>query len=141
LRYDSNDHVFGATCDLLARILQKQGKLGDETLELYKRALAVPLRNQGPDGTSTSVGNQNLAGFYHILARLQLTIKLKRKYLYLSKSHFEEAVRINLKLYGPTHQNTIDVTNSLENVICNLNCPCGIGMCHFDGHFIPPSLG
>jgi hypothetical protein len=34
---------------LLAMILTKQNKLGDETKELYERSLAVYSMNQGPD--------------------------------------------------------------------------------------------
>jgi hypothetical protein len=45
LKFGSDNHIFGATCDLLARILQAQGKIGDERLELFQRVLAVPLRN------------------------------------------------------------------------------------------------
>jgi hypothetical protein len=50
------DKLYGAynsrvsvSCLLLSRILQKQGKLGDETKESFERSLAIFIRNEGPD--------------------------------------------------------------------------------------------
>lgn len=99
--FGTDEHIMGTTYDLLAKILQERVKFGDETRELYKRALAVPLRNQGPNGSNTMVGNMNLGSFYFGLAGMQLTIKSKKEQLNLSKSHYEEALRICQKIYGP----------------------------------------
>jgi hypothetical protein len=54
--------------NLLAHILEAQGKLGDETRGLYERCLAISIRNQGPDGSNTAIANHNLGLFYSSLA-------------------------------------------------------------------------
>jgi hypothetical protein len=67
-----NNDYFSVSCDLLAGILSAQGKFGDETRGLYERSLAITIRNQGPDGLHTAIGNFNIGAFYH-LANIQLT--------------------------------------------------------------------
>lgn len=129
--FGSDNHIMAATCDLLAKILEAQGKLGDETRVLYEQALAVQLKNQGPYGGGTAVGNQNIASFYYGRAQKELTVESKRTQLRLAKSHYEEAFRINLKVHGPTHKMTLDAQTRLEDVVSKLSCSCPIGMCDF----------
>jgi tetratricopeptide (TPR) repeat protein len=111
----------GASCLLLAEILQSQGILGDETSGLYKRALAIAIRNEGPDGFNDAIGNGNLAGFYHRLARIQPTYKSKRTHLLTSKSYYEESQRIWSKIDGPTHPRTVEATSGLNTVLRELS--------------------
>jgi hypothetical protein len=129
--FGCDEHIMGATYDLLAKILQTQDNFGEETRELFERAVAVPLRKEGPDGLSTAMGNNNIGRYYYDLAGLQLTKKTKKKHLRLAQTHYQEAFRIYLKKYGPTHEKTINAKNKVEDVIAKLLCRCPIGMCDF----------
>jgi hypothetical protein len=74
LIYDSNHSTEDVSCDLLARILSTQGKLGDETRGLFERSLAISIRNKGPDGVNAAAGNYSIGQFYQKLARQQSTV-------------------------------------------------------------------
>jgi tetratricopeptide (TPR) repeat protein len=114
-RIDSNVNInVGLSCSLLARILMSQGNLGDETMELFERALANNTKNDGPDGTNTAISNMNLGAFYHQLADKQQISRRKVEYLHLSKSRFEEAVRVYTKIFGPDNPQTIEASSYLS---------------------------
>jgi tetratricopeptide (TPR) repeat protein len=113
----NNYSIVISSCDLLARILSAQGKLGDETKGLYERSLAISIRNEGPDGLNVAIGNINFGQFYCELARKQSTVDAAQTYLILAKSHHEEAQRINSKIYGPTHPNTVDAASRLTDIL------------------------
>jgi tetratricopeptide (TPR) repeat protein len=121
LIFGSDNNDLGISCDLLARILRAQSRLGDETRELSERALAIYAKNHGPDGLNTACGNDNVGDFYYELAEMQPTIDSKRTQLLLAKSHFEEALRIYLMLYDPTHPNTIYTTSRLADIVRELS--------------------
>jgi hypothetical protein len=106
---------------LLACIFQAQGNFGDETKELYERSWAITIRNVGPDGLNTAVGNFNIGTFYHNSATKQSTVELGRTQLLLAKSHCVEAQRIWSKIYGPTHPNTFDVSTRLTDNLSELS--------------------
>jgi hypothetical protein len=71
----------GVCSDLLARILQEQNKLGDETRLLYERSLSLTIRNDGPDVLNTGIINMNIGGFYFKLGLIDLVAKSKRTHL------------------------------------------------------------
>jgi hypothetical protein len=116
LRFGSDHNNVGVTCDLLARILATQCKLGDDTRGLLERSLAISIRNTGKDGLNTAVGNSNIGQFYHELAVLQSTADSRPTHLLLAKSHLEEAHRIYSKVYGPSHPDTLYVVSRLAAV-------------------------
>jgi hypothetical protein len=116
LIYDSNHSRVDFSCNLLARILDAQGKLGDETRGLYDRSLAISIKNAGPDGLNVATGNYNIGLFYEKLAVEQSTVDAMRTHLTIAKSHFVEAQRIWSKIYGPTHSNTVDASSRLNVV-------------------------
>jgi hypothetical protein len=91
-------------CLLLARILQEEGK-GDETKELFERSLAMTVRNQGPDGANTAIGNSETVQFHYKIAMTSSTGHKKRTQLLLAKYYLEEAIRIETKIHNPTHPN------------------------------------
>jgi tetratricopeptide (TPR) repeat protein len=114
-RIHGNDHVNGGlSCSFLARILVSQGNLGDETMELLERALAITTKNNGPDGTNTAISNVHLGAFYHKLADKQQISRRKVEYLCLSKSKLEEAVRVYTKIFGLDNPQTIDNSSYLS---------------------------
>jgi hypothetical protein len=119
-----NDHVnVGLVYGLLADILMSQDNLGDETMELFERSLASYVKNEGPDGTNTAISNFNLGDFYNHLAEKQHNAERKTLYLHLSKSKFEEAVRIHTKVFGPNNPQTILASSNylrLEQCILSL---------------------
>jgi hypothetical protein len=45
------------------------------------------MRNEGPDGVNTAIGNLNIGGYYEVLATLQPTRDTKRPMLLKAKSH------------------------------------------------------
>jgi hypothetical protein len=109
------------TSNLLAHILEAQGKLGDETRGLYERCLAISIRNFGSDVSNTAIANQNLGKFYAGIALKENTIGSMRPQFLLAKPYCEEALRIYSKIDGPTHPNTVDASSRLSNILSMLN--------------------
>jgi hypothetical protein len=105
--HGSNISCVGRSYDLLGEILTEQNKLGDETMVLYKRSIAIITTNEGPDYINIAAGNMTIGRFYRQLATIQPTVDSKQRQILLAKSHFEEARRIHLKLHGPTHQDNL----------------------------------
>jgi tetratricopeptide (TPR) repeat protein len=104
----SDHNTVGVSSLLLAHILRVQGKLGNETFEVFERTLNIFFIDEGPDGINTAIGNMSIAQFHENLAGVQASVDSKRIQLQLSKSYYEEAFRIVSKVYGPTHQQTFD---------------------------------
>jgi hypothetical protein len=121
LKHNSDDDRIGASCNLLARILQSQGKFEDETKGLFERSLAIFIRREGPDGINNAISNINSGNYYYELARRQPTVDTKRKYFLISKLHIEEGFRIRTKILGPTHPNTVQAASILSDVISALS--------------------
>lgn len=71
LLYGNNHKVFGPCCSFLAFILMRKGNLVHETMELFKRTIAVDTHNFGPDGDNTESSNSNLCAFYSQLANVE----------------------------------------------------------------------
>jgi tetratricopeptide (TPR) repeat protein len=116
-----HDVNVGLSCNLLAGILQARGKFGDETRGLFEHYLVLSIRNEGPDGHNTAIGNLNIGLLYQQVASIQLTDDSKRTQLLLAKSHFTEAIRIRSKIDGPTHPSTINVSSLLADVLEDLS--------------------
>jgi hypothetical protein len=110
-RIYNNDHInMGLSCTLLARILLSQGKLGNETMELFERSLVNDTKCFGPFFINLTSSNFNFGIFYHKLADTQQNAQKRKEYLSLSKSKFEEAVRIWTKIFGPDKPQTIEAS-------------------------------
>jgi hypothetical protein len=121
-RVYGNDHRnVGHCCNLLARILLSQGNLGNETTELFERALAIITMNYGPNGSNTAASNLNLGAFYHKLAKTRQETQRKIEYLLLSKSKYVESVRVWTKIYGPDHPQTIMASSQLSKILRELS--------------------
>jgi hypothetical protein len=105
---------------LLARILKKQGKYGDETKELFERSLANVTRNEGPDGANIAVVNHEIGQFHYKIALTSSIVHIKRTQLLLAKSYSDEAVRIEIKIHSPTHPNRV-ATTLLSNLLSDLS--------------------
>eukprot|EP00596_Hydrurales_sp_CCMP1899_P004393 CAMPEP_0119039972 /NCGR_PEP_ID=MMETSP1177-20130426/9750_1 /TAXON_ID=2985 /ORGANISM="Ochromonas sp, Strain CCMP1899" /LENGTH=246 /DNA_ID=CAMNT_0007004543 /DNA_START=719 /DNA_END=1459 /DNA_ORIENTATION=+ len=118
--YGINSHTIGVSCDLLARIMREQNDLGDETRKLFERSLAIFNKDEGEDGLGVAAVNNNLGKFYHMLAGTQPTIDSKRTQLQLSKSYYEQALRIYWKICGPEHSYTLLGGNRLMIVMREL---------------------
>jgi tetratricopeptide (TPR) repeat protein len=110
-----NDHIeVGLSYDLLARILMSHDNLGDETMELLERSLAVSTKNYGPDAINTAISNSNLGAFYHRLADEQQNSQRKIEYLFRSNSIFKEVLRIYSKTFGPDNPQTIEASSQIS---------------------------
>jgi tetratricopeptide (TPR) repeat protein len=121
--YSSDHHKLASSCSLLAQILRHQGKLGDETKELCERALAIHIRHQGPDGSNTAISNINLGAFYRKLANVHhLEVALQKTFLLQAKAYFEEAVRIQKKIYSPNHPHVEQAVSFLKDLIYMNKC-------------------
>jgi hypothetical protein len=118
---DSSYHRIGTSCTLLAKILMYQGKLGDETKELFERSLANFVVNEGLDGLSTALGNIDIGRFHYQHATRQSVISIKRTQLLLAKSYTEEAVRIVTKIHNPTHPNYDSAASVLSDILRELS--------------------
>jgi hypothetical protein len=112
----SNDHNKVADCcNLLAVILEAQDNYGDETKGLLERALAINIKNGGPDGAK--IGIKGLAAFYNDLAEKSSTADVKLTQLHLAKSYCEELVRILEKIHGLNHPETVQSKSQLANIL------------------------
>jgi hypothetical protein len=119
--YGSNNHSIGTNCMLLGKILMKQGKLGDETKELFERSLAIEVVNEGLDGPNTALGNLAIGNFYYKLATIKSVMSIKRTQLRLAESYTEEAVRIEIKIHNPTYPNRVIAASLLSNILSELS--------------------
>jgi tetratricopeptide (TPR) repeat protein len=119
--YGNDDVEVGSSCSLLARVLMSQDNLGNETMELFERSHAISTKNYGPDGTNTAVSYVNLGVIYNQLADRQQTDERKMAHLHLSKSKFEEAVRIYTKIFGPDKPQTIEASSALSIILRRLS--------------------
>jgi hypothetical protein len=108
LIYDSDDSKMALCYNLIARILQAQNKLGDETRDLFKRSLTIAIRNEGPDTDNDMTGKVFVGKFHHQLAYTKPTLELRRKELFEAKLYFQDIRRISSKIFGPTHLKTLD---------------------------------
>eukprot|EP00596_Hydrurales_sp_CCMP1899_P006824 CAMPEP_0119035792 /NCGR_PEP_ID=MMETSP1177-20130426/3018_1 /TAXON_ID=2985 /ORGANISM="Ochromonas sp, Strain CCMP1899" /LENGTH=395 /DNA_ID=CAMNT_0006994563 /DNA_START=262 /DNA_END=1449 /DNA_ORIENTATION=+ len=120
--YDNDDLFIGNSSGLLAQILQSQGKLGSETKKLLELALLIDTKNYGPDGRETAVSYANLGTLYRNLSEEPRdTDEKKKKHLSIAQSNFKEAVRINTKIFGPTHELSIEFTSILSTITRKLS--------------------
>lgn len=126
--YDSEHFKIGDCSFLLARILQSRKDLGDETRDLFIRALGIFTRNEGPDGSNTAEGNIRVGEYYYQLFKL-LELKEENtveesleviKLLFLAKKHLGEGCRIESLLYGHDNPSTYEAVDLLAAVMCNL---------------------
>jgi tetratricopeptide (TPR) repeat protein len=115
----SND--IASVCQILGRILQAQGNLGDETKGLFERALAIAIRNFGSEGMDAAIGYFNLGLFYCCLARAQISSHSKRTEFLLAKSHIKKTLRITYKAYGPTHPKSLAAASELDIIESQLS--------------------
>mmetsp|Transcript_26520 Transcript_26520/g.25381 ORF Transcript_26520/g.25381 Transcript_26520/m.25381 type:complete len:470 (+) Transcript_26520:206-1615(+) len=114
--FGNNHYKVGNSVNLLADIMTKQGKLGDEVMELYKRSLAIKIKHEGLDGSNTSIGNANLGIYYHQRGAKDSSPGKRKEHFSLAKSCFIEALRINTKIFGPTHLETIEAASTLSQI-------------------------
>jgi hypothetical protein len=119
---DPIDRNIGRSCDLLARVLQTQSNLGDETKKLFERSLSIFVRVEGDRGNTAAAYN-GLGQFYYVLAGTQPVVEIKRKQLLLAKSHFEEACRIQsmIEVQSPNHPNSLVSLSRLSEVFKELS--------------------
>lgn len=118
--FNSNDHGVGTSCLLLAIILMNQGKLEDETKELFQRSIDIFVRNEGPDGTNTAAGILEICQFHYKLAMRQSIVSIKRMQLLIAKSHADEGVRIEKKIHNSNHPNYVSAACMLSVVLKEL---------------------
>jgi tetratricopeptide (TPR) repeat protein len=119
--YGSNHGKTVRVFSLLGHILQLQGNLEDETKELFQRCLAISIRDEGPNGMNTAVGNLNLGHFYQTLAKMQYTADAKREQFLLAKVYLDEAHRIQTQTCSPTQPNSIQAAFLLSTLITDLS--------------------
>lgn len=100
--------------DLLAEILEAQGKHSNESKDVYERALAKALKHYGKEGANTGQAYANLGNFYYELAAVKQTADSRRELLLLSKSYYNEAEKILIKIFGPDHPRTTEVSSILS---------------------------
>jgi len=100
--------------DLLADISIAQGEKGNETKDMYERALAKSIKHYGPEGATTGQAYANLGNFYYELAAARQTVESRRELLFMSKSNYDKAERILTKIFGPDHPRTMEVSSILS---------------------------
>jgi tetratricopeptide (TPR) repeat protein len=119
--YGGDCYQVGMSTNLLASILQVQGKLGIETKELYERCLSINIKNFGSEGINTAASNNNLGTFYHQQAEKSQSAGTRKEHLSLSVFKFNEALRIYTKIFGPDHPDTVQASSYLSIVTHKLS--------------------
>jgi tetratricopeptide (TPR) repeat protein len=114
--YGNDDFRVGDSIGLLADILRKQGNLGDEVKELFERSLAIDVKHEGPDGVNTSISNANLGQFHDEQAQTLIPAVERKEHLQLSKFYYTEALRIDTKIFGLAHRDTINTESKLSRI-------------------------
>jgi hypothetical protein len=121
LKLGMNHPSTNASHELLARILGERNPNGDEAFDereiLLKTSLVVTLKNYGPDGRNNAVANKNIGVFYYQRAHHLTTVFLQQTTFEIAKKHVDEAIRIYSKIYGPTHQYTLDAKATLAYIV------------------------
>lgn len=123
IRYQlhGDNHWTCESCFLLANILTLQNKVGTETKELYKRFLVVRVRNEGTDGVDVAIGNLHISRFYCKVAALQSTVATQHAQLLIAKSYHTEGLRIQTKIYGQNHSETLNSASQLSEILSQLS--------------------
>jgi tetratricopeptide (TPR) repeat protein len=111
----------GMSIGLLASILQFQGNLGCETLELYERSLAIDIKHFGSEGVNTATSNHHMGNFYYLRANKSQAAETKKAHLQLSESKYKESLRICTKVFGPDHPRTIRASSALSIILRKLS--------------------
>lgn len=130
-RLRANNLGIGSSSGLLGAIFVSQNKLGRESKEMLELALASVIKCCGPEGENTALAYGHLGTYYNRLAqaddcnRLAQADELNNKRrmknnLELSKSKFEEGLRITTKIFGPNYPQTRQFSQNLMNVSQNL---------------------
>jgi hypothetical protein len=115
----AHSRMGGVNILLLAKILRKQGKFGDETKKLFERSLAICVRNKGLDGDNTAVANTEIYQFYYMFAMMSghcRTGHTRRMQPLLAKSYSDEAIRIETKIHNSNHPNSIAAAFFVDNL-------------------------
>jgi tetratricopeptide (TPR) repeat protein len=107
---------------LLGSIFLSQNKLGRETKEMHELELASAIKSCGPEGENTAISYGHLGTYYNRLAQAdELNNKRRIKNsLELSKSNFEEGLRIITKILGPNDSITRQMSENVMIVSHNL---------------------
>jgi hypothetical protein len=119
--YNDDHQRIGMSVGFLTNILSLQGKMGDETKELYERCLAIQTKQEGPDARNTAVVNIDMGEFYHDLAEIQQTTEMKVEYLRVSLSKHKESVRIYTEILGPDNPTTMAASSKASLISCKLS--------------------
>jgi tetratricopeptide (TPR) repeat protein len=120
ISYSSENHAASKSCDLSAQILSAQNDFGDKTRVLFQRCLAIFVRNEGPNEFNTALANLRIGRFYYQLSRIQTAVDSFRAQLPLAQSHFEESLRIYLKIHGPSYPPAVSTSEQLAEVLRHL---------------------
>jgi hypothetical protein len=114
------DYKVAESSMLLAEALKQQGKGANETNELFKRSLTIWIRHEGPDGRNVASANITIGRFLLEDATNQPFEALKELML-LAKSHFEEALRIELKVHGLQAEMAADYIEVIRGIFRNID--------------------
>ena len=85
----------GSSLNDLAKVLHESGNIGDETKCLYRRALAVYLICDGPDGHLVMEANANLGLLHYQRGKADVEDTLRRIEYTFSSRYYREALRIS----------------------------------------------
>lgn len=80
LIYANDGHHLSVSSNQLGRVLMAQKWNCDETMELFKRSLAIDIKQEAPDALNTALNHKNLGFLYLQLAIMdQPTVELIKK--------------------------------------------------------------
>lgn len=111
-----SDVELASSAGLLGDILKTQGKLGNETKELFERALAIYTDFFGPNMVNRAVTNARLGSYYYMLAHTQQIAETKKENLHLSISFYKESLRFYETWFGLDNSYAIEYKKMLSIV-------------------------
>jgi hypothetical protein len=118
--YGHNNLAYQATAfQVLSKILTSIGNHDVEAKDLFEKALSIYVDSEGTNGHNVAIMNYQL-GLFH----LRMAVADKTTYGMariregaISKIYWKEAIRINTKLHGSTHDQTLQSISMLSGMI------------------------
>lgn len=118
--YGHDNLAYQATAfQVLSKILTSIGNHDIEAKDLFEKALSIYVDSEGTNGHNVAIMNYQL-GLFHLKMAMADKATYGTAWIRegaISKIYWKEAIRINTKLHGPTHDQTLQSISMLSGMI------------------------
>jgi hypothetical protein len=106
--------------NLLSEQAEKEDR-EDEVREVFERMLVIFIKSEGVDCYMASVTNSKLSACHLNISDELPPGNARTEQLHKAVGTAKEAIRINIKINGPTHPETVGYESLLSDIMENLN--------------------